>query len=714
MFIELAEKYTHIIYFILLFIIFISNSCSEDKPTEPTTENNNFTSDAISIGEFTHEISEDVGVGGGTIIVSNPESELNGLEITIPKDGYNETRNFKVSSAPITNHKLGENFNPVSPIITIQNGGGYSEIPMKIKIPVTRANNEFLIGFLYNEVTGEIEALPIIELENSFIMVETRHFTLSSITSDVDLGKTSEISRRGNLVISSILESTLLGQSVINSGFTPGVDDWEFINYGSYISPGGHCAGQSMSAMWYFHEKKLKGEQSLFHRFDKINNSEKPNLLWEDNPLGYRFASSLQEDAKWSFYEQIVNIQSRLPEVTWKTFIAAMLITGQPQSVIIKNSSTNAGHAMIIYKINLTEGKLYVADPNYPNNRSVDGSLSIRTISYSDGILGPYPSFAKVGDSGTIYDQIAFFAKTANFDWEKIGKRYKELESEIIGYDRFLDYRLSVKTATNNITLEDIINVNEDTLKIYCRNTNISGFLPGTDHLQKINVYDASGNFIMSSGADGIAKLKLVPGTDKYGLYICGYQNNRADYYYDFRWVTVNYNPSNNGDDKILKSKGCVVKIHFKGNYKLTDQNNEVTEVEKEDYWGHFSATGSFSGNTFTGSYEKTQLSSNYVGTVVITLNDDLNKVTSIDWFEDYTSSFQNNIEATSTSSFSGNDIAVSGQYPHVFETQGEQTCNNLVLVEYSYQNTSTLISESLVGYKCNEYSYIHIGFLEE
>jgi len=96
------------------------------------------------------EISQDIGPSGGKIIISNSESDLNGLEITIPEEGYNEVRTFNISSAPITNHKYGDYFNPISPLIIIKNGGGYSKLPMKIKIPITKNKEEFIIGFLFS------------------------------------------------------------------------------------------------------------------------------------------------------------------------------------------------------------------------------------------------------------------------------------------------------------------------------------------------------------------------------------------------------------------------------------------------------------------------------------------------------------------------------------------------------------------------------------
>jgi hypothetical protein len=45
-----------------------------------------------------------------------------------------------------------------------------------------------------------------------------------------------------------------------------------------------------------FYEQKLKGAPGLFRRFDKIGDPNKPDSLWCDNPLGYRFATTIQED----------------------------------------------------------------------------------------------------------------------------------------------------------------------------------------------------------------------------------------------------------------------------------------------------------------------------------------------------------------------------------------------------------------------------------
>lgn len=689
------------ILFPLLFSIIILFACKEENniinPEEEPTK-----SDKITIGETVEEATGTITTGGGTLVVSNPNSKINGLTITVPSSGFNETKNFVISSAPITNHKLGENFNPVSPLITIQNGGGYSEMPVTIKVPIEKETDEFLIGFLYNEITGELEALPVIDLDDSYVTVETRHFSLSTLSSNGSLQKVSEISSSGNLIISSIKESVLAGKTVISSGFTPGLDDWEFINYGSYISPGGHCAGQSMTAMWYYYEKRLKGELPLFHRFDEINDSEKPNLLWQDNPLGYRFASSVQQDADWGNWVSALKLQSKLPSLVWKTFITAMIITGEPQSVIIRNSLSGGGHAMIVYKINVTEGKMYIADPNYPNNRSSSGEQSVRIINYVNGKFEPYPSYPKVGDPGVEYDQIAFYAKTSTFNWSKIGERYKEIENETIGNDRFKNYNLFLKTKNDSIPLLDGMTITNDTIKLYCINDKIPGFLPGTSRRQFLYIYDQAGNFFTSTADDGLVKFRINLSSVKFGVYICGYKdNNEPNKYYDFKWITLNYEPPDPNPNELTYTK-CIVGAQVLANMNYKTEGIDSTYAEVFEV-GSYNITGSFSGNTFSGVTE--QFGSKQ--TVNITVNAEHDMVTNIIFTHLNESTFNSGFVSKE---FSGKNIPVNPNDESEFRIDGTNACNSITEINYTADNGGTAIT-TMVGSSCNETSHIFINF---
>lgn len=534
------------LFICLLIILFVSSCKKNDNPvsgddTNPPGRINITTGSTVSV------TSQNVGSGGGNIKVSLPGSPVNGLEITVPQNAFTESRTFSISYATVQSHNLGSNFHPVSPLITIKNEGGYSSVPMTMKIPMRKASDEFAAAFIYNEVTGKLEAVPILTETDTSVTVSISHFSTSSLSLGKELYKGKrDPSAQGNLIISSIKESVLNNQTIINTGFSPGVDDWEFINYGSYIEPGGHCAGQSMTAMWYFYEKKLKGETPLFHKMDTYYNSSNPAKLWQDNPYGFRFASTIQADFNWTGWTTKVDIESYAPSIVWKTFIAAMLITGEPQFVIIKKSNTDLGHAMIVYKINLTENKLYIADPNFPNNKAQNGTTSIRTINYVNGNFEPYPSSLNAASSQIMFDQIAFFGKTANLNWSKITSRWNEVLNKTIGNDRFPQYELYHKGASQVDLANDMI-IDEDTLKVQCRSAAAEYFITNTNSLQKTNIFDVNGNLLaetpISGKNAGTSFYVLKPGKNVLGFYIMCPKSSGGvvDWrFVDFKWITIN------------------------------------------------------------------------------------------------------------------------------------------------------------------------------
>ena len=520
---------------ISLFLV-LSSCKREDNPVGPT---DTVTPGKIETGLTVEVSTTPISSGGGTIKVSKPGTPIDGFEISIPANSFSTTKNFKISYSEIKGHQFGQNFSPISPMISVTYEGGYSKDGMSVKIPVKLPAGHFAMGFLYDDKTGKLEGMPIESLDNNFIVVDTRTFSTASTQLNKRTG-TSDGTSTGNMIISSISESVLNGQTIISSGFTPGVDDWEFVNYGSYIAPGGHCAGQSMTAMWYYYEKKLKGASPLFHLFDKVNSKNEPTLLWQDNPFGYRFSSTIQQDFNWATWTSDMNFRSKFPALVWKAFALAMLVTGEPQNVLINNSQGKGGHAMIVHKINVAQGKLYISDPNYPNN--IDPGTrteSIRTIDFANGKFNPYNTGLTAGGNSIAMDQISYFGKTAYIDWGQIGKRWVEFENKTIGNDRFPKINIYGIIGADNFVIQDGLRTSSDSLHLYCRSTDITAFLPGTDRLQNFYLYDSTGTYLTTANAKGLASVGLKPGRNKIGFYLCGALNNAPNNYVDFQWITI-------------------------------------------------------------------------------------------------------------------------------------------------------------------------------
>ncbi len=524
----------------LIALLIISGCKKDNNPVAPTTPGNS--GGTIQIGNTVVLVDQPIGSGGGTIKINKPGDPLDGLELTLSPGSFQTAKTFKISYAPITGHQLGQYFNPVSPLINISYEGGYSAIPMKMKIPINLAAGKFAMGFLYDKSTGQVEGLPVEDTGSNFITISTSHFT-----SNTPLGKTGSIyyeNPQTDIVISAIDETVLSKQNIIDSGFNPGTDDWEFVNYGSYIAPQGQCAGQAITEMWYYQTKKKNGSPSLFHNYDKYSDASKPNVLWQDNPLGYRFASTIQEDANWDAYIPNLNYQWGNGDFTWKTFALSMLVTGQPQFILVRQSAApNDGHALVVYKIDYPGGKLYLADPNFPGNRDPQtGNQSVRVINFNNHSFTPYHSSLNAASPGIDFDQIGFAGKSAYIDWSQVDKRWTEFQNGTIGNDRFPSYTLYVNNTTGDKLTDGYVSNSED-IDIVCKSVDCEQYLSNTDRLQVIYVYDQNGNQLAKAGQDnkGVASIKLKPGQNKLGFYICGAKNGKSENYVDFKWINISY-----------------------------------------------------------------------------------------------------------------------------------------------------------------------------
>ncbi len=409
----------------------------------------------------------------------------------------------------------------------VENGGGYSDEIMLVKIRVNIPEGHFAMGFFYDEKSGTLEGMPLVEEDKNSITIATMHFSW--------------------FVVSSIDKKLLLYEITgrANSGFRPGVDDWQFPNKGSFIAPGGHCAGQSLTAMWYYAERTLNGFPHLYNLYDNNGNQRKTPSLWHDDTLGYRLASTVQNDMNWAnFVLKLESYVHRISdELTYCAFAHAILQTGQPQYVGIYSTSTGGGHAMVIYRV--SNGTLYVADPNYPGK-------SDREIELVNGRFIPYNSGAnkeaiELGQ-GVSFDRIRYLSKTAYIDWSKLTSRWREFEKGTIGFEKmpigkeFPPYALeAVQDDGTAPELRDGFTTDKAMLSIRV--------ISPTPYQFGTNIYrddawlrvDAKGN---PEGAN-VNRIQLKPGNNLLGIWVC-YQVTGISIqpywtWVDFKWVNVIY-----------------------------------------------------------------------------------------------------------------------------------------------------------------------------
>jgi len=514
------------IFFLFCLVAGLLTSCFI-LPKPPTDANKpaseTGTLGKIATGKTTVVSSTKVTPKGALITNDKKGDALEGFVFDIPAGAYTANTSFKISYAPILTHTFGEAVTPISPMITIDNGKALSAEPIYVRVPVSIPDGFIAMGFFYDPLTGNIESMPLSAFDSESVTVSTLHFSSFFI---------------------SMIEEILLEKD-IDSGFLPGVDDWQFVNRGSSIEPDGHCAGQTATAQWYYLTKPDGADARLFNRYD--NNGTQPNTpsFWLDDSYGYRLCSVVQKDygtavnkieneeEPWlaligiTYTHTIVNGKIRWEKhegpglgdaFTRSLFAYGMLVTKQPQLIGIESKS-GGGHAMLVYRVD--QNNLYIADPNYPGN-------SGRVIAYSNGVFSPYNSGAN-GDeiakgNGKAYESIQFYPVTAMLPKNKIAQRWAELKDGTIGNDLFGVSQLKCKDEKGkSLELKDGYATNQ---KLFYANSTDSALYIYRD-----------GNLLPFDDAFNIT---LNPGNNLLGFYIIKKVNNSYEYV-DFKYFNVIY-----------------------------------------------------------------------------------------------------------------------------------------------------------------------------
>ncbi len=483
----------------LIVVLFLSG-CSCGAPVSTTTSHG--ITGTITLGKSTDVTSQVIPAGGGTLTVNAPDSPVDGLEIDVPAGAYPDSVNYSISTAEVKKHTFGKDFNPVTPLIIIDNGGEYANDIINVTIPVQIPEGNFAMAFYYDAASGRLEGIPTLELTADSLTIATRHFS--------------------KIVVSSIPESELNSDAEVNTGFEPGTDDWQFTNFGSFIAPGGHCAGQSITALWYYSQMKSAGESSLYGRYN-----EGTRDFWFDDARAYRFASVIQKDVDWEAWEARYNkIKPKAQadnSIVWKQFVYAMKLSGEPQFIYIQNTGIGGAHAMIVYGV--SGGALQIADPNYPGRND-------REIWFEDGEFETYNSGdnaqAILDGKGKAYDLMLYFGTSSLVDFNTIAARWSEFEEGTIGNDLFPSYTVMTTDSNGNpVELEDGFTTNSSIIEI--------SIDAGT---QDCANYVYREEKLLSPTHPGGYDYTLEPGNNEFGIYVVGNKNGNWKYV-DFKRINV-------------------------------------------------------------------------------------------------------------------------------------------------------------------------------
>jgi hypothetical protein len=491
---------------ILVFVALACNMPTDSQEPPPAVEAE-INRGSLTLGDPQMVMEQSIGPDGGRITVEGSGTPIDGLTIEIPPGAYASETNFSISYQETLDHSFGPDFNPQTPLIEIDNGGVYADQFLRIKIPMQIAEDAFAMAFIYDAQAGQLEGLPVLAKDGESIIVATRHFSK---------------------LIASMIQSGELDGNIF-SAYLHKVHNWQFVNNGSFVQPGGICAGMSLSALYAF---EATSGSTLYEVYDNYNNQYIPTPGFHvDDTQALRLASIAQALEVVERNPELLDslsMQHENPYLAYLSFSYAMMVTGEPQLLVANSSSDKIGHAVIVY--GKVEDTFYISDPNDP--------INARTLQYNRGAnsFSDYVAGGSAKDSKKYnFSQIYYVPKSSAIDWGRLGALWGQFQAgNLSGEGYFPAYRLIAEIEVEegkNYTqpLQPGFRTPAEKIKVHFEPVGFSG---------RVTIYQADAEAFGSIDGTRVETLELQEGDNWFGFEVEA-QSGSSYTWVDFQWINI-------------------------------------------------------------------------------------------------------------------------------------------------------------------------------
>ncbi len=363
-----------------------------------------------------------LGVGGGSITVLQP-GPLNGFKLDVPSGAYAGGLQATVRYASNVSIPRSPTVNPVSPLITISTTADYATTPLTIHIVADIPTGTFPVIMMYDPASGAMDALTTTEWDAHGVTAITGSLNGAHLLSGASLranGRIASLADPGAVIFVDALPLDVIMRDY-DSGYRPGVDDWEFPRTPTEIwSTSG--IGSPATSLWYFNARP--SPQKLNGRFQLTANvplSDRMGIRWT-SIVGKNFDIALANavhdamtpyaGSKASFlYNQFLVMRAK--------FAHGAENGGQPRAQLIAITNPSFTSYLIVYRVQ--GDRLYVADPVMPGdvNQSLQFSAGGGMSPYTNSGRAATPPYDEALNGGLttllpLFDQLpATYAQVA-------------------------------------------------------------------------------------------------------------------------------------------------------------------------------------------------------------------------------------------------------------------------------------------------------------
>jgi len=488
---------------------------------------------SLVLGPAVAIVHGEVPASGGVLKFDDLGDPLDGLVLEVREDSYDHPVTVNIFYHPIERESELAGLDIISPLIVVDHGGQPSQEALVLRIPVYMRVRFFTSVYAYDEQTGKIEALPVLEIDKSTVTVAAQSLSMLFVTEHA-------------------LED--LDSLDVDSGYRPGVDTWQFQNQGSYLTPRGNSWGMSVSSLWYYVDgPRSNGNPRLWGQYEGGPSAESPTSgFWQDDVRGLAVATAIQQayerEREGRYYDLVyemhrtdtgmvglISLRLTFDEVTFYTVADAIALTHEPQLLSACADHGVQCQTLVAYKV--LGPSIWVADPNdyqaHPRER-------VLTLRY--GKFEPYRGYENLLDRAagveTEYKKVSFLGQSALSYWNQVGEAW-ERGAQQPGYPTY-GLRVVERDGSGDVTREadvdvaGVLRTSQSELELRAVSDDVAETRVSLRHRQTLDVSANPLTLTMGENRVGVYVEGMATWVDAAGETQSGWR------WLGFDWITVN------------------------------------------------------------------------------------------------------------------------------------------------------------------------------